>query len=311
MLPLLNYVRIFFVLILTAICCTGTQSVYANSGRSADTTPHSTAEQALLFLKNQTGLEQSRYWPNVDPAQFLRNLTHSVQEPLSLYEGKSTNFCAYAAISYLPLHDDPLRYVSFMLKIYKEGKAVYGKEYFEPSKQIKLAAGTLTFKGELDVRPADQLWFMLLADHFKGYVNFFDKNYNSGDENTTWASVNFAKYNRMIRNLFNYQVNAVGSDLLRPGIRDMYEYLSEKLKTGTVGLFVNNPNLYKKNHAIIRIIIPTHFITLLGIEETEDDQIAITYWDYGFRTRQIVTQDFLKKIIFGVIHITKKTGNGR
>lgn len=230
--------------------------------------------------------------------------------PLSIYEGRSTNFCAYAAISYLPLHDDPLSYVKFMVQLYKDGKAIYLNEYFDPSKEVKLAAGILSFKGELDIRPADQLWFLALADHFKGYLNILDKHFKMGDENKMWAAVNFAKFNRMIRKLFNYEISAVGSDLFRPGIRDIYKYLAEKMATGQVALFVNNLNLYKKNHTKIKVSVPTHFIILLEIAEVED-KIAITYWDYGGKSRQLLKPSFLKKLIFGISHITQKTGNAK
>ncbi|MDE3253268.1 MAG: hypothetical protein KGO92_10710 [Bacteroidota bacterium] len=270
-----------------------------------DTTPLSTRHQAIAYLDQQTHLSASRFWPKIAPALFLENLRNNVLHPLDIYEGRSTNFCAYAALSYLPLHDNPYDWVKFMIQLYTKGQAAYGKEYFEPSKEIKQAAGTLRFKGELDIRPADQLWFLTLADHFKGYLNFFDKHYDIGNENTFWAAVNFAKFNRMVRKLFNYRVEAVGSDLIRPGIRTLYEYLSDELKTGTVALFVNNPVLYKKKHSWIKIGVPTHFIILLSLEEVGDD-IAFTYWDYGGRSRQIVSEKFLKKIIFGIAHITRK-----
>lgn len=271
-----------------------------------DTTSFSTPAQALALLEKQTDLQASNYWPNVSPVFFLQNIRKNIEAPLSIYEGKSTNFCGYAALSYLPLHFDPLAYAGFLLKLYKDGRAMYGKDYFEPSREVRQAAGTLSFKGELDIRPADQLWFLALADHFKGYLNFFDKRYNPGNENTIWAAVNFAKFNRMIRRLFNYHVDAVGSDLLRPGIRDAYAYLSERLQTGTVAIFLNNLDLYKKNHTRLRLNVPTHFVILLDIAEAEDDKIAITYWDYGGRTRQVLPDVFLKKIIFGVSHITPK-----
>lgn len=282
------------------------------SGRAAmvisyqiDSTPLSAPLQAIAFLDQQTHLSASRFWPKIDPKLFLQNLRNNVLHPLKIYEGRSTNFCAYAALSYLPLHDNPLDWVRFMVQMYTKGHASYGKEYFEPSKEIKQVAGSLRFKGELDIRPADQLWFLILADHFKGYLNFFDKHYNIGNENTFWAAVNFSKFNRMVRRLFNYRVKAVGSDLIRPGIRTMYEYLSKKLETGNVALFINNPELYKKKHSWIKIGVPTHFIILLSLEEV-GDKIAFTYWDYGGRSRQVVTEKFLKKIIFGISHITRK-----
>lgn len=283
----------------------GSFSAYAKDHRNTDTTPLSTGNQAIAFLEKQNELPVSRFWPNVDPVHFLQNLKRNIEQPLSIYEGRSTNFCAYAALSYLPLHYDPLHYVTFMVNLYKNGEAMYGKEYVKPSKEIKLAAGTLTFKGELDIRPADQLWFLSLADHFKGYVNFLDKHFDAGDENKMWASVNFSKFNRMVRKLFNFKVDAVGSDLLRPGVRDMFAYLSDRLQTGNVALFVNNLDLYKKNHTRVKLNIPTHFVVLLDVEEV-DDRIAITYWDYGFRSRQILSPVFLKKIIFGISHIQIK-----
>lgn len=296
--------RIFFLLGMFLIGY-GTAQAAISIQVQRDSTPLSSQRQAILFLDQQSNLTASRFWPKISPAHFLENLRNDVLHPLDIYEGRSTNFCAYAALSYLPLHDNPLDWVRFMVQIYTKGQAPYGKEYFEPSKEIKQVAGSLRFKGELDIRPADQLWFLILADHFKGYLNFFDKHYNIGNENTFWAAVNFSKFNRMVRRLFNYRVKAVGSDLIRPGIRTMYEYLSKKLETGNVALFINNPELYKKKHSWIKIGVPTHFIILLSLEEV-GDKIAFTYWDYGGRSRQVVTEKFLKKIIFGISHITRK-----
>lgn len=274
---------------------------------SVDTTITSTQQQAIVFLDHVGELPQSIFWPAVKPVIFLQNLRKDVLQPLSLYEGRSTNFCAYAAMSYMPLHDDPLTFVTFMVQLYTIGKADYGKEHFNPSKPVKLAAGTLRFKGELDIRPADQLWFLALADHFKGYLNVLDKHFDMGDENKMWAAVNFAKFNRMIRRLFNYETNAAGSDLIRPmGIDDIYEELSERLKTGHVALFVNNLTLYKKNHTMLKYSVPTHFIILLNIEKVGDN-IAFTYWDYGGKTLQELSPYFLRRIIYGISHIKLKT----
>jgi len=290
--------------------CLGYTGILANDNRRNDTTPLSAQNQALAFLEKQGDLKASTHWPKVNPVAFFQNLKKNIERPLSIYEGRSTNFCGYAALSYLPLHDDPLSYVKFMVQLYTDGKAMYGKEYFEPTNEIKQVAGTLSFKGELDIRPADQLWFLSLADHFKGYLNFLDKHFDMGDENKLWAAVNYSKFNRMIRKLFNYQVDAVGSDLVRPGVRDMYAYLSDRLKTGHVALFVNNLSLYKKNHTRLKLGVPTHFIILLNIEEV-DDRIAVTYWDYGGRSLQLVSPAFLKKIIFGISHITQKTTDAK
>ena len=289
------------------ICCQLCK-VYAYT-TATDSTPISTQQEAIAFLNNQATLAQSSYWPKVQPLAFIQNLRKNIEQPLSLYEGRSTNFCAYAALSYLPLHDDPLGFVKFMVALYNDGKADYGKAHFEPTNPVLQVAGSLRFKGALDVRPADQIWFLALADHFKGYLNLLDKHYDIGDENKMWAAVNFAKFNRMVRQLFNYQVTAVGSDLIRPGIDDIYQYLSELLKTGRVALFVNNLSLYKKNHTKLKYQVPTHFIILLSVQRAANNKIAFTYWDYGGRSLQELSPKFLRKIIFGIAHINPKKAN--
>jgi hypothetical protein len=305
-----NIQYLLYAAIISILILSYSNEVAATDKRNADTTPLSTQKQALQFLEKQTNLEASKFWPKVNPVSFLQNLKQNVEYPLSVHEGRGTNFCGYAALTYHPLHDDPLGYVSFMLKLFKEAKATYGKEYFEPSKAVQQAAGTLTFKGELDLRPADQLWFLVLADHFKGYLNTFNKQYNIGDENTFWPSVNFAKYNRMVRNLFNYKITSSGTDLIRPTIRDVFTYLSEGLQKGTVTVFLSNPQLYKKNHSGLKLSIPTHFIILTNIQQA-DGVIAITYWDYAGKTRQLFPEAFLKKIIFGISIASNKTTNAK
>jgi hypothetical protein len=269
----------------------------------------STKQDAINYIEKITQLQTSAYWPSVKPQLFLQNIKDNINSPLNLYEGLNTNFCGYAALSYLVLHDDPLGYAKFMIKIYAEGKAKFGKASFQPSLNIRKAAGGLKFKGVLDIRPADQLWFLCLADHFKGYLNLFNHNFQPGDEDTFWAAVNYGKFNRMIRELLNYKVVARGTDLLRPWIHDTYTYLSKIIQTGITVMYVNNTILHKKNYNLVRAGVPTHYIVLLQISKTENGLINIVYWDYGFRTLRQLTPSFLKKITFGISHCTKKAGN--
>ncbi len=275
-----------------------------------DTTPTSTQQQAIAFIEKIDSLPASIYWPNVKPKLFLQNIKLNIYKPLSLYEGVSTNFCSYAALSYLLLHDNPLGYAKFMLHLYSDGTAVMGKVSFHPSNEIKQAAGALKFKGKLDIRPADQLWFLCLADHFKGYLNILDHHYNAGDEDRLWASVNYAKFNRMIRMLFNYKVEARGSDLIRPMKSDLYQCISYGMKTGTMILYINNTFLYKKNHSVLKLGVPTHYIILQNISKI-DNQITITYWDYGSRSLRQIAPSFLRKITFGISHCTKKIADAK
>ena len=92
---------------------------------------------------------------------------------------------------------------------------------------------------------------------------------------------------------------------MHPHINDLYEYISNKMKSGTVVLYLNNADLYKKKHNTLRPAIPTHYVILLGIIQTED-MITITYWDYGFRSVRQIKPAFLKKIVYGITCCIKK-----
>jgi len=267
--------------------------------------PHrSTPQEAMTYLQSITLPDSSIHWPNARGHLFLENLKINVLHPLGMYQGSNTNFCGYAALSYLPLNYDPLQYVKFMTTLYLEGNASWGNIHFTPSPQVMLAAGTLRFKGILDIHPADQIWFLILADHFRSYLNFFHRKFHAGSENTFWAACNLGKFNRMIRQLLGYKIKAVGSDLVRPGFDDLLSYLQSAIQTGTTFLYVNNTYLHVKNHDKSRFSFPTHYIVLTDIQKTEDFY-TIIYWDYGGRTLRQVTPKFLKKIIFGVTYLTE------
>ncbi len=263
---------------------------------------HSTSQDALAYLKTVQVPDSSSYWPNAKGALFLENLAVNVASPLSMYQGTNTNFCGYAALSYLPLNNDPLQYVKFMVALYLDGKASWNKIEFTPSKEVMQAAGTLRFKGILDIHPADQMWFLILADHFRSYLNFFFRKFHSGSEDTFWAACNLGKFNRMVTHLLGYKIHAIGSDLIRPGFKDLYGYLQKAIRSGTTFLYVNNTYLHVKNHEKSRFSFPTHFIVLSEIRLT-GDVFTIIYWDYGGRTLRQVSPAFLKKILYGVTYL--------
>jgi hypothetical protein len=266
--------------------------------------PTSTQQQALSFIHSLQNLNSSPYWPNIKPALFIRNLQTTIQAPVRLFPGNGTNFCGYAALTYILLRDDPLSYVKFLIQLYQKGNASFGKINFNPSSAIKKQAGLLRFKGILDIHPAEQMWFLSLADHFKGYLNFFNRRYEAGDEDHFWASVNYAKFNRMVRNLLQYDVNARGTDLLRPHVKDLYQYINEKMKAGPVVLFINNRIVHKKNHVTIKLAVPTHFIVVEKISHV-NNLITLVYWDYGGKTQLQLSPAFFKRIIFGISSLTK------
>lgn len=189
-----------------------------------------------------------------------------------------------------------------MNELYEKGEADYNGNHFKPTKAVMRTAGTLKFKGVLDIRHAEQMWFLVLADKFKGYLNILNHHYNEGDENTFWASTNLAKFTRMVRKMCDLPVKALGSDLIRPWIKDPYAYLSSRLDNHFITLYINNRVVHKKNHDKIKFAIPTHFIILRDVRK-ENNTVTIRYWDYGGETQIQVKASTFKKIIFGIIMI--------
>ena len=270
-----------------------------------DTIATSTRHQAINFIDSIKTLAASKHWPNIKPGAFLQNIKLNIQQPISIYPGNGTNFCGYGALTYLFLKDDPLGYAKLLVQLFADGKAVFGNAFINPSTAVKKEAGLMKFKGVLDIHPAEQMIFLALADHYKGYINLFNRKYNSGDEDTRWASVNYAKFNRMVRNLLRYKVKARGADLIRPHTGDLYQYISKRLTTGMVVLYINNRIVHKKNHVQLKVGFPTHFIVAEKIIE-QNGLITLVYWDYGGRTQLQMSPAFFKRIIFGITYCTKK-----
>lgn len=293
------------LIIALLVICLPFFSADAEGMFSSSNEPTSTREEAIRFIDNIKSVPPSDFWPNLKPELLLQNLRLNVHDPLSMYAGIGTNFCGYGALSYLLLHDDPLGYAKFMLALYKDGHARMGRSDFHPANLIRQTAGTLKFKGTLDIRPAEQMFYLTLADHFKGYVNIFNRHYDAGDENRFWASVNYAKFNRMLRHLLRYEVNARGTDLIQPKVGNTYEYITRKMKDGIVVLYLNNRILHKKKQEKIKLGIPTHFVILLDIYKT-DEGITMIYWDYGHKTLRQLKPSFLHKIVFGISQCIKK-----
>ena len=280
---------------------------FAGSSLPGDTMRTSSVEDARAYLRSIKMPDSSKLWPNVDPKYFMENLHLYIDNPLFAFDNKGTNFCSYTAISFITFEKDPLGFLQFMMKLYTEGKAQMGDAVFEPSKGVRMMAGKLKYKGMLDINPATQMWMLSLADHFKGYLNVFNKRYDEGDENRMWAATNFAKFNRMLRRLFLWKVVGRGADLKRPPIHHLYEYIKEKTQTGTVFLYLNNRLLYKKKHKVAtRFGIPTHYVLVQSIDKDSAGLINIIYMDGGRKTHQQISEVLLRKIVFGVTYCTTK-----
>src|SRR5258705_2862999 len=127
----------------------------------------STRQEAIAYVNTIPALEPSPHWPNIKPALFLQSIRSNIDQPISIYPGNGTNFFGYGALTYLFLRDDPLGYAKLLMQLYLDGKATTGNVVFMPSPAVKNAAGTLKFKGILDIHPAEQMWFLTLAGHYK------------------------------------------------------------------------------------------------------------------------------------------------
>lgn len=255
-------------------------------------------EQALAFLK-QTTLTRSNQWQSVSQQLFLKNLERNIAQPVFLYAGRNTNFCAFAAVGYVMSRQDPLGYVKFMINLYKNGKAEYAGVMYKPSDVVRKQVGLVLFEGELDRNDADQMLFFTLADHFKGYLNLFHLRYKEGRELGLWAATNLSKFNDMLRVTMKAEIQSMGYDLTRLKLKEPVKFLQQKLTIGDVFLYLNNTILRRKNHRKVKRHIPTHFVILKSLTE-ENGIVTMTYWDAGFTTQRQIELSTFKRLLYGV-----------
>ena len=250
-------------------------------------------------------LSSSTLWPNIDDNLFQDNLTRNLNETLYLYQGSGTNLCAFSAITYHLIKSDPAEYKRLVTELYQKGETITkdGKT-LKPSDAVRKYAGTLKNTGRLDINHADQLWFLTLADNYKGYVNIINWSYNYGDESNTWASTNFGKFNRILKSLTGKEIVSKGSDLLRPSIDNYYQYIKDLQQNHSILLYLNNTVLNKRDFSSITWPIPTHFVELYNLYP-KDDYYVLEYWDYGFLTKEIIKRDKFNELIFGITSIKK------
>lgn len=262
-------------------------------------------QKVLEKYSREDTISKSAYWPNVNPEYFFANVRKNITYPAKINQGAATNFCGYAALTHLLIKYHPETYLQYIISLYRNGQAPLAKRMLEPSLAVRETAGTLKNKGELDVLDADQLWFLTLADQFKGYMNIVDHNYQKGDENKIWAGTNYAKFNNMLKDFTEYQLTMKGSDFIRPAKKDFYGYISQQLTKGVVLLYVNSKFLYPHKFSLLKLRAPTHFIVLYEMYKV-GELIQIKYWDYGLKTEQLITRERLRKLIFGITTITNK-----
>jgi hypothetical protein len=292
------------VLLLMADWCT-VDVLHAAGAPLTDTLEVSKKMRALDRLSAFDTCSASPLFPNIKPGSFYLNLQLNILNPERVFQGNETSFCGYAALTTLLCKTNPDRYVEMMLQLYQHGDMSLPAKPLHPSEQMRYTSGSLTGKGNLNERPADQLWFFALADHYKCYLNSTKSHYKKGYENTSWAAVSFAKFHQMAEELGGYTVHSYGSDLIKPRSKNNCGFLQNEMKKGTVVLFVNNRLMHPNKFRLYSLRMPTHFIVLEDIQ-VNNGVYSVKYWDYGFRTIQYFTKKQFKKLIFGIIRLNEK-----
>jgi hypothetical protein len=263
-------------------------------------------KKALILVSEAEKTSKSVIWPNVKAHYFFKNLRENVEHPLYVHQGKPTNFCGYAAITHFMVMENPVEYVRLMVDLYQTGTTVtIDRRKLHSSKEIREAAGTLYNKGEMDINHADQIWFMVLADNYKGYLNWRNTSYRPGDESTFWAASNYKKFNRMVRSLTGLEVHARGSDLFGPLMGSYYDFIKEKNEDNTVILYLNNKVLYPNKFFKFILHTPTHFVVLYDLKR-EGKYNMLDYWDYGLRTQMKLKKNKFRKLVYGITYIENK-----
>lgn len=259
-------------------------------------------ERALKKIEAARQKPKSQVWPHLEKNWFFDNLVLNVRQPLYLNQGKPTYFCGYAALTHYILLWNPEFYVDKILELYFKGSTEVSDRTLNSSDEIRQAAGTLYNKGKMDIRHADQMWFLVLADNYKGYLNNKDKTFDMGDENNFWAASNYKKFNNMLRSLTQKEIHAKGADLIGPVFLNYGKFIQNISKDHTVILYLNNKALYPNKFFRFILPTPTHFVVLYQMEEKEGHYV-LDYWDYGLRTKMNLKKRKLRRLVYGITYI--------
>lgn len=265
----------------------------------------SLADAQSLLNQYKNDLSESKLWPNISPESFLASLEANISDPSSINQGVNSWFCGNAACNKYVAQNDPTGYVKLMTDLYKTGTGTYDAGgttvTFSPSESVRKDAGNLKYSG-LAGNAANQMMFLTLSDHYKGYFNKATNNmqYDPGDASNTWASTTLGEFKRMMGD-FGYNVNTYGGDLGWANLNKGGLAQTELSRGNDVFLYVNS-DLFK-NNAWWKNWSATHYIQLNKIG-TNNNSYNVNFWDYGAKKSLNITQNQFWWSTYGLISVT-------
>jgi hypothetical protein len=272
-------------------------------------------QAALNKIASFKGTANSTFGGSFSTETFKKQLTERVNNPYGLDQGHGpkkgpggTNFCWIAAAMSYNYAKHPSKMVDLMINLFSNGDASMGNMAIGVTQSLRDAVGSNTFDndGGLKGQLVDQLLFMSIAGNVKGYVNLLNLSYDKEDEDATWASGNFSKFNKLM-NVFGNKVESRGQDAKTCGVSTI-EIMDAQSVGKTVMLFVfsasfKNPpprgssgdNLNPKN------VFGTHFIQIRNVTQ-DGDNLKMDYWDYGGWTKDhIISVESLRNCTYGIL----------
>lgn len=174
------------------------------------------------------------------------------------------------------------------------------------SQAARNAVGSNIFDNNQDedrgqtINELDQMLFMTLADHYKGYTNV-DQNYDPGDEEGLWAGGVLAKAVKVWKD-FGFDIEVTGSDLGWASTgENKINAVREAMETKDVVLYVNSGK-FKRDEGINATA--THYIHVESIKQV-GNKYEITYWDYGHNHQVTMDATQFFWAVYGLIEIPK------
>lgn len=269
-------------------------------------------QAAINYISDNTPIFDFKWGGNISTAAFTNQLKDRILNPYSLDQGAGSNggtgsnFCWIAAVASYQYQRDPVGMAAKMLELYSKGKTKIGSIELQISDAIRKAIGSNTFdnNGGLAGQFPDQLLFMTIAANYKGYVNLFNSSYDPEDEDKTWASGNFNKFDGLMRAFGSNVITSKGTDLgTKEIIGENGDLLMNAQKAGqNIFLFIYSAHF--KHPPPDKAIAPspsgTHFVQVRNVNKI-GNQFSLEYWDYGEWKPHTISLKGLQRSVFGIL----------